>query len=388
MWYKRDFDPKSVTDTSLPIKILKGPRQVGKTSLLERIPDISVIRVDDLSTRNFLEQNPRLFLDQFKGAVLIDEAPLAGTIFSELKRRVDEARRNQDTSLDYWLTGSNQTLLRQSTSESLAGRANFFDLNTLSIHELGDFNLERHLLRGGWPELAVSAQLSPDRYLNDFVSTFIDRDIVAAAGIERKASFSKALGLTAARQGMLMNYSEIAGLCGVDVTTIQSWIALLQENGILRIVEPYSSNLNKRLSKTPKVYFEDVALASRLQGWTDTKPLMLSIYFGFLLETIVLTEISRFFSSRGQKSKVFHLRTKEKVEIDFLVELPNQKYLAIEVKSTPQAFSTAQNTCLDSLGLNIVGRWILTPQKISSPSPNVLHFEHLYDLLASEVFTV
>lgn len=258
-----------------------------------------MIRVDDLPTRNFLEQNPRLFLDQFKGAVLIDEAVLAGTIFSELKRRVDEARRNQDTSLDYWLTGSNQTLLRQKTSESLAGRANFFDLNTLSIHELGDFNLERHLLRGGWPELAVSTQLSPDRYLNDFVSTFIDRDIVAAAGIERKAAFSKALGLTAVRQGMLMNYSEIAGLCGVDVTTIQSWIALLQENGILRIVEPYSSNLNKRLSKTPKIYFEDVALASRLQSWTETKPLMLSVYFGFLLETIV--NFSLFFQSGAEE---------------------------------------------------------------------------------------
>jgi predicted AAA+ superfamily ATPase len=385
MWYNRDFNPKIVASDSLPIRILKGPRQVGKTSLLEKIPDISVIRLDDFATRNFLSQNPRMFLDQFKGEILIDEAPLVDSLFPELKRRVDEARRVGNKSVNIWLTGSNQTLLRQNTSESLAGRASYFDLNTLSIHELNEFDLHRHLLRGGWPELAISHSVSHVRYLNDFIATFIDRDILGAAGIERKAAFSKALALVAARQGMLMNFSEVAALCGVDVTTIQSWIALLQENGILRRIEPYSSNLNKRLTKTPKIYFEDVALAVRLQGWTDVNPLVVSLQFGFLLETIALSEITRFFMARGEKPMVFHLRNKEKVEVDFLVELPNQRYIAIEVKATPHPFTTQQSQLMETLGLNILERWIVTPE-VDSNLPSVVPFidihKRLRDLIA------
>ena len=382
MWYQRDFNPIAISAESLPVKVLKGPRQVGKTSLIEKLPDIHVIRLDDNATRNFISENPRLFLDQYKGSVLIDEAPLVAAIFPELKRRVDEARRNNDSTIDYWLTGSNQTLLRQNTSESLAGRANYFDLNTLSIHERGEFNLERQLLRGGWPELAVSEHISHVRYLNDFISTFIDRDIVSAAGIERKAAFSKVLALIAARQGMLMNFSEIASLVGVDVTTIQSWIFLLEENGILRKIEPYSSNLNKRLSKTPKIYFEDVALAVRLQGWTDVQPLILSLQFGFLLETIALSEITRFFTSRGEKPRVFHVRSKEKVEVDFLVELKNQRFLAIEVKSTPQPYTALQLKILDSLKIKFVEKWIVSPQE-SLDLPQVVSFAKIFDRLTA-----
>lgn len=381
MWYKRDFNPIAVARTALPVKILKGPRQVGKTSLLEKIPNISVIRLDDLATRQFIEQNPRLFLDRFAGSVLIDEAPLVGAIFPEIKRRVDEDRRLGRKSIDYWLTGSNQTLLRENTSESLSGRASYFDLNTLSIHEIGEFNLERHLMRGGWPELLVSNELSATRYINDFISTFIDRDIVSAAGIERKSAFSKSLSLTAARQGMLMNYSEIAGLCGVDVTTVQSWLGLLAENGIVRIVEPYSSNLNKRLTKTPKIYFEDVSLAVRIQGWSEIKPLMVSLQFGFLLESIVLGEVTRFFASRGEKAVVYHVRSKEKVEVDFLVELPNQKFIAIEVKASPQPYSPEQTKLLDSLKINLVGRWIASPVATDFSSPDVVSFSDLFSRL-------
>lgn len=382
MWYRRDFNPISAEADSLPIKVLKGPRQVGKTSLLEKIPEIQVIRLDDLPTRNFIQQNPKTFLDQFQGRILIDEAPLAPEIFPELKRRVDEDRRTRKPRTNIWLTGSNQTLLRQNTRESLAGRGSYFDLNTLSVHELGTFDLSNHLMRGGWPELAANPQLSSIRYLNDFVSTFIDRDIVAAAGIERKAAFSKVLALTAARQGMLMNYSEIAGIAGVDATTVQSWLMLLEENGILRRIEPWHSNLNKRLIKAPKLYFEDVALASRLQGWTEPKSLLLSLQFGFLLEAIALAEISRFFMARVENVKVYHVRTKEKAEVDFLVELPNQKYIAIEVKATPQPFKGDQLAVLDSLRLNIIDRWIVTPDQAQSPQAGVIHFREIFEHLS------
>jgi uncharacterized protein len=383
MWIQRDLSPLQVAKEALPVKILKGPRQVGKTSLLEKdIAESNIIRFDDQVTRRFAEDNPRFFLSQFKGRILIDEAPLVENIFLELKRRVDESRRNQDNTIDVWLTGSNQTLLRQGVRETLAGRASYFDLNTLSLHEIGSLDLNTHLLRGGWPELVANPKLSVTRYLNDFISTFIDRDIALAAGIEKKAAFSKILGLIAARQGMLVNFSEIASLSGVDVTTVQSWLLLLEENGVLRKIEPFGANRNHRLIKTPKFYFEDVGLACRLQGWTSPQPLMLSSLFGFHLECMVLTEISRFFSSRGETAKVFHLRNKEKVEIDFLVELPNQKYIAIEVKATPQPFSAKQIDMLNALGLGNESRWIVSPGAHSIGSAEVVALESLYAKLA------
>ena len=356
---------------------------MGKTSLLERSdPHRQVIRCDDHAVRNFAKDNPRIFLDQFAGPILIDEAPLVEEFFPELKRRVDQDRRLNQSTVDVWLTGSNQTLLRQNVRESLAGRASYFDLNTLSIHELGNFQLGTHLLRGGWPELAVDASLSHVRYLNDLIATFVDRDIAMAAGIERKSAFSKVLGLVAARQGMLMNYSEIAGVAGVDVTTVQSWILILEENGLLRRVEAYSSNLNKRLTKAPKIFFEDVGMASRLQGWTDSGPLILSPQLGFHLEAIVLGEVTRFFTSRGESAKVFHVRSKEKVEVDFLVELPNQRFLAIEVKATPQNFSADQFDLLDSLKLPRLQKWIVSPSGGES-LPAVVPFHQIFEKLLS-----
>jgi len=381
MWYKRDFNPNSVESSSLPIKILKGPRQVGKTSLLERLADTSIIRLDDLAVQSFVRDNPRVYLDQWQGRIIIDEAPLVPEIFPELKRRVDAQRRGEQSKVNIWLTGSNQTLLRQNTRESLAGRASYFDLNTLSVHELGVFDLAKHLFRGGWPELWVNSALNPQRYLDDFIGTFVDRDIAFAAGIEKRAAFTKLLRLVAARQGMLMNYSELAGLAGVDVTTIQSWLMLLEENGIIRSIQPYFSNLNKRLSKAPKYYFEDVALAVRLQGWTELSPLMVSLQFGFLLETIALSEFTRFFMSHAKPLKIYHLRNKEKVEVDFLVELDNQRFIAVEVKATPKPFTAAQQTLLDSLKINIIDKWLVTPDAGGANLAEIVPFTDIYKRL-------
>lgn len=383
MWYQRQLKPLALERHSLPICVLKGPRQVGKTSLLEKaLTDVSVIRLDDIAVRNFIADNPRTYLDQFSGRILIDEAPLVPSLFSELKRRVDEDRRLSRKSPTIWLTGSNQTLIRKNVEESLAGRASYFDLNTLSLHEIGTWSLSDRLIRGGWPELLVNQDLSPLAYLNDFISTFIDRDIVAAAGVERKAAFSKALALVAARQGMSLNYSEIAGLVGVEITTIQSWIQILVENGILVSIEPFQSNLNKRLTKMAKVYFCDASLAARIQGWTSSIPLTSSLQFGFHLEAIALGEITRFFSSRGMTTKVFSLRSKERVELDFLIELPNQRFLVFEIKATPQPISGLQRKLVDSLNLDVIEILVVSPHATDDMA-GVLDFSDIHSKLES-----
>ena len=296
MWIERAFEPVKAVKKAQSVRILKGPRQVGKTSLLEKIPGLKTIYFDDLSARRAASENPRLFLDQFSGALLLDEATLVPELFFELKRRVDEAKRlGKLRNLDIWVTGSNQTLLKNHVKESLAGRASYFDLNTLAIFELGTFSIAEHLMKGGWPELRTRPEIDSVRFLDDLLATFVGRDIVLAAGIEKKSAFTKALALLSARIGQLFQANDIARNVGVSLSTVQSWFLLLEENGILFRLPAFSSNLNQRLTKAPKYYFHDVALVTRLQGWAEFKPLMLSPSFGPLLENIAVSEIYKVF---------------------------------------------------------------------------------------------
>jgi predicted AAA+ superfamily ATPase len=374
MWIKRDFEDFLLTfkDSRVqPVRILKGPRQVGKTSLLEHATKHTIIRFDDFQTRQRATENPRLFLDQFQGSLILDEATLVPDLFLELKRRVDEikseARKGIDTNkVTYWITGSNQTLLEQSVQESLAGRASYFDLNTLSVHEVarnrsGMFELSEMIIKGGWPELHANRDLDSVQFLNDLISTFIEKDIVAAAGIERKAAFLKMTGLLSGRVGQLINYSDLARNVGVETTTVQSWILRLQQNAVIRVLQPYFTNLNQRLIKSPKIYFEDTGMCSRLQGWTEFAPLYTSPQFGHLVENLVLNEFCRFFINRGMKPSIFFLRSKEKEEVDFLVELPNNRMIAVEVKVTPEAFSKKQIGLIEDSGLQLIDRWVVSP---------------------------
>lgn len=373
MWIQRDLFKflQNLGEKALPIKVLRGPRQVGKTSILHHLGTHKLILFDDLSIRTFAQENPELFFEQFTGPLILDEATLAPQIFPELKRRIDMERRNRQKNttpashLDIWITGSNQTLLQKEVRESLAGRANYFLLNTLSLHELENsfsqpVTLRTMFMRGGWPELHASLELDPVHYLNDFIATFIEKDIVSAAGIEKKAAFSKTLQLAAARVAQLLNYSDIAKNVGVDTTTVQAWIALLEQNGILRILAPYYTNLNQRLIKTPKIYVEDTGLAARLQGWSEFEPLLLSPYFGNLLENLALGELSRFFINHGMQPEIYFVRSKEQIEVDFLVQLSNQRFIAIEVKTTPADLTSSQLSLLNSLELNIVEKWVVS----------------------------
>ncbi len=359
MWIERDFNPTTST-AGHPIKILKGPRQVGKTALLARQRTHRPIYFDDLATRQLAERDPRFFLEQWTEPLLLDEATLAPALFPELKRRVDAARRGELGALDVWITGSNQTLLHQSVRESLAGRASYYDLNTLSVHELarrGLFTLERALLCGGWPELYRNPSHNPVRYLNDLLATFVERDIVLAAGIEKREALATTLRLVAARVGQLWNASDVARNAGVEVPTIQSWCRILEENGLLRRVTPYHSNLNQRSIKAPKLYFEDVGLAVRLQGWTSYEPLLLSPAFGSLFENLVFAELTRWFHARGERPTIELLRTKDGVEVDFIVHLGNGRAAAIEVKSSFAGYTPQQTRLLESLELEWAARW-------------------------------
>ena len=275
-------------------------------------------------------------------------------MFPELKRRVDDARRarragrGESGSLDLaWLTGSNAILVDESVRESLAGRASYFTLHTLSVHELAaagalsDRGTAEVLLRGGWPELWVDEALDVRRYLDDFLLTYVEKDVVASAGIEKRGAFLQVLRLLAARTAQQLNASEMASLAGVQVSTVLGWVDLLERMLIVRRLPVWSSNLNKRLAKTPKVYFLDTGLAARLQGWTGLDTLLYAPAAGALFETLVLGEIVRAATHANLPIDVHLWRTRDGEEVDFIVT-GGQQALALDAKLAVQGVSPAR----------------------------------------------
>ena len=344
MWYQRDILNKIKNLRPNAIGILRGPRQCGKTALLfhELGKDSKILECDDLNVRTRLNQDPSLFLGALNVPTLIDEAQYCPNVFPELKLRVDRAKREGKTLPPIWITGSNQTVMGESVRETLAGRAQFFSLNTLSIHELGaSFQIEKFLMRGGWPELNADPKIESISFLDDYIRTFVERDIGLSSGVSKLGEFLQAIRLMAARTGYTLNASELGGEIGIKGSTFQNWIQILERNGIVTLVSAFSNNLNKRLIKTPKFFFNDVALAVRLQGWQSSDPLIVSPMVGHLFETAVFAELLRCRDHLGLPLEIFHYRTKEKEEVDFIVQLGSKNkgkvQIAIEVKFASQS---------------------------------------------------
>lgn len=344
MWFKRDFSFKPAESSGLPIKILLGPRQVGKTALLLKHlegPNLKSFFLDDLSVRTLLESDPRLHLEPLNQPILIDESQYAPAVFNELKFQVDQSRRTKTTLPPIWMTGSSGTLLEREVKESLAGRASLFKLHSLSVHELDKhFTLAGYLIKGGWPELYVNPKLDPSRYLDDYIRTFIERDVALGSGVHKLGEFLLSLKLLAGRTGQILNASEIGAQAGVKGSTLQDWLFLLERNQLFSLLQPYSSNLNKRLIKTPKIYCLDVGLATRLQGWRTAEPILSSPAVGPLFESMVYGELIRIRDHSLMNMDLYYFRTKEGEEIDFLVRLERRKsaplWLALESKFSSQ----------------------------------------------------
>ena len=350
---------KSIASVSSGFKVLllTGPRQVGKTTLLQTVDKKrrSYVTLDDLTQRAAALSDPAGFIHGLKLPVLIDEVQYAPSLFPYIKIAVDKNQKHGE----FWLTGSQQFEMMKNVTESLAGRVGILHLQGITLAEEqgrttdAPFLPEARLLkkrresarsltthqafqkiwRGSYPAMVIRKGKNWEQFYDSYVSTYIQRDVQDYLGIKSKATFLKFMQIAAARTGQLVNYADIAADVGVSQVTIKSWLNVLQASGIVRLLQPYHRNQTKRLVKTPKLYFMDTGLCAFLTGWLSPEVLERGAMAGAMLETYVVSEIIKSYLHNGRTPRVYFYRDNKKNEVDLLIE-ENGTLYPLEIKKT------------------------------------------------------
>lgn len=317
-----------------PIVAVVGPRQSGKTTLVKNIfPKFRLVSLEDLDNRAFADKDPRGFLDTYDEKSIIDEAQKSPTLFSYLQTRVDSVGNTGQ----FILTGSQNFLLLQKISQSLAGRVGILKLLPLSVEEINNAGIsfkqyEEYVFRGFYPAV-YDRKINPNDWYASYIQTYLERDVRSISGVENLAVFHKFLQLCAGRVGQIINFSSLANDCGVSHNTIQAWLSILEASFVVFFVQPYFRNFNKRLVKSPKIYFYDTGLVCHLLGITASDQVATHYAKGALFENFIGAEIVKSFFNSGGNTPLYFWRDKTGREIDFLYEKPAGKVQAIEVKA-------------------------------------------------------
>lgn len=315
-----------------PAVLLTGPRQAGKTTTLERLFRATHTRVsfDAPDVRAAARSDPRGFLSAHPAPAIFDEVQNAPELLPYLKERIDAHRSRKG---QYLLTGSQNLLLVESVSESLAGRAASLRLLPLSFAEARPSDLWPSLLRGRYPELVANPGRDAWLWYSSYVETYLERDVRSLRQIGDLTSFQAFLAALAARSAQLLRLSDLSRDLGVSVNTAKAWLSILEATSQIAIVRPWFANLGKRLVKTPKVYFIDTGLLCYLTGLRDPGHAAAGPMAGAVFETAVLGELVKRQANRGQAPRIYFWRTSSGEEVDFLVE-DDGRLCPLEVKLT------------------------------------------------------
>jgi predicted AAA+ superfamily ATPase len=333
MWIERQISTLIKQQAlTRPALLLTGPRQVGKSSLLQKLfPNATCLSFDDRSVALDASSSPETFLSRLSNQVILDEVQYVPEIFRDLKIHID--RHRNDRSRLLLLTGSQKFSLMKNASESLAGRISIFELQSLSAAELRNASISPVALvqRGGYPELWVEQRQSTRRYYSDYFNTYLERDVRSELNVNSLRDFDRCLRAIALRVGSLVNFADIGKDIGISPNTVKAWIGVLESSGIIQLLEPYFDNRNKRLIKAPKIYFCDNGLLCYLLQLRDDEDWRAHLLASKIWENFVFTELTRLAKLNGGDRSLFFWREKSGKEIDFLIEHSNRVEL-IEAK--------------------------------------------------------
>lgn len=341
-----------------PVLLLTGPRQVGKTTMLEHLIEVEgkgrkKVSLDDLTLRELAKTDPKMFFQLYQPPLLIDEVQYAPELFPYIKIMVDE--RHQPG--DFWLTGSQLFKMMEGVQESLAGRVALLHLSPLSQSEImkrppePPFSLElpllserqngrqmlntpevfQHIHQGGMPALVTGTYSNASIFYSSYIDTYMERDVRRLSNDIDSLKFLRFLRSVAARTSQQVNYKGIADDAEIDQTTAKNWLHVLEALGIIFLLAPYSNNVLKRTVSTPKLYFYDSGIVCYLTRWSSPETAMEGAMSGALLENYTVAEIIKTYQNAGQEPFLYYYRDKDAREIDLILERDG-KLFPIEIK--------------------------------------------------------
>lgn len=327
-----------------PVVLVTGPRQVGKTTMLQKLmegTDRSYVSLDDLNERNLAKTDPELFLQLHKPPVLIDEVQYAPELFTYIKIHIDK-NRNPGA---FWLTGSQVFKLMRGVQESLAGRVAVLSLTSLSQAEIGaketkPFVLDmdsltarskerkpadteeifERIFKGSMPAVVSGQNSNSQIFYSSYLTTYIERDVKELSDAIDSLKFLHFITAAAARCGQMLNVADIARDADINQKQAKDWLGILETLGIIFYLHPYSNNMLKRLVKTPKLYFYDTGFVCYLTKWSNAKTLECGAMNGAILENYVVAEIMKTYLSNGKEPFIYYYRDKDAKEIDIVLE--------------------------------------------------------------------
>ena len=319
---------------TFPVVTITGPRQSGKTTLLKNVfPDKKYVSLEDPDIRQLAISDPRSFLNQSETGLIIDEIQRVPELVSYIQGIVDNLQKPGF----YILSGSQQFELSQTISQSLAGRTAILRLLPFSIHEIQVIStgstVDELLYKGFYPRIYNQPFINPSRYYSSYLETYIERDLRQLINVKDLKQFELFVRLCAGRVGQIFVASNLASEVGVSVPTIQSWISILEASYIIYLLQPLHANINKRLTKSPKIYFYDVGLAAFLTGINEPYQLFTSPIKGSLFENMVIMEMLKNKYNHFKPYQLYFFRDSNNNEVDLILDYSTH-FDAVEIKSS------------------------------------------------------
>ena len=340
---------------TFPVVMVTGPRQVGKTTMLERLAeaDRTYVSLDSPINRELARNEPELFLQRYPPPVLIDEFQYAKELLPFIKICVDKNIKNGA----FWLTGSQMFHMMRQVSESLAGRVAVIPMQGLSNSEITGMpgsmfggspedwvaRMRTHLpmdlmsiferiFKGSMPR-PHSEEIDLEMFYSSYVDTYIQRDIRDLTQVANESAFLRFMTSCAARTGQQVTYVELARDAGVSAPTARQWLSILATSGIVILLEPYFNNALTRIVKSPKMYFMDTGLCTYLTRWDSARNLEASLMSGAIFETYAVSEIIKSFYNAGKRPPVYYYRDTDQQEIDLILNANDTLY-PFEIKKS------------------------------------------------------